>query len=689
LPLAGGGVAREVAGVLNQAAQIGAEFEARRRTQRNREEADNAFTTFSRSMDELDAEVIRGDDISAILTNFDSQSEALRSQISESIESEDARAAFDQQSQQSVTLHRAAVGKEQFKREQVAGRVDLGNNLKDLAASISLSRGPLITEQLTNSALEMIDSTDLLLEEQKGPAKQQFLTDVDTLKITTLLDLADAATTEEEALGHLTLGIAMLDKEDTPNLDPTTRTALRRQLEAERDDAIKRFNVGLQRELSKDIAEASTPAEVKAADAKIGKLLEKGVIEEPRAVQMDANLRARIARVDSADNGAKAVEVSLATGVPLDPEQQSYYEEIFSKDLVGKTDEQKAEAILTLVAASDMLPTQIEAGLRRAANGDNAELAAVAAERFIAFREVSPQAVARISDPTAIFLENMNESIELGVSAQSALETQREIQKLTHSATKEIQRAYSVAQSQQTDGEWLVENSDIFSIDRGVFRFDASSDDIPLALQGAFAAEVNRQHALDPNMDKARVRASKRMTKFWGVTEVGGGDARIEYLAPELMYPVFNNDSEEITKQLISYLRGIGAPEIIAEDDDSLKGRLLLAADATSLREHSRAGRLTPGYNVYLVSEGDDPSPAIVLDQNDLPARFWPNGSESTNRQMAEKLIQAQGERAIRDSTLAAQRLRRKGEERAEELIETGPGLIVPRETIRRRDVQP
>jgi hypothetical protein len=680
LPLAGGGVAREVAGVLNQAAQIGAEFEARRRTQRNREEADNAFTTFSRSMDELDAEVIRGDDISAILTNFDSQSEALRSQISESIESEDARAAFDQQSQQSVTLHRAAVGKEQFKREQVAGRVDLGNNLKDLAASISLSRSPLITEQLTNSALEMIDSSDVLLEEQKGPAKQQFLTDVDTLKITTLLDLADAATTEEEALGHLTLGIAMLDKEDTPNLDPTTRTALRRQLEAERDDAIKRFNVGLQRELSKDIAEASTPAEVKAADAKIGKLLEKGVIEEPRAVQMDANLRARIARVDSADNGAKAVEVSLATGVPLDPEQQSefdaYYEEIFSKDLVGKTDEQKAEAILTLVAASDMLPTQIEAGLRRAANGDNAELAAVAAERFIAFRE--------------IFLENMNESIELGVSAQSALDTQRELQKLNPSVLKGRSDAYSFEQSQEPDGQWLIDNSDIFSIDRGIFRFDASSDDIEAGLQGAFAAEVKRQYMHDPSIEKARARAARRMTKFWGVTEVGGGDARISYLSPELMYPVFNNDSEEISRQLISDLREIEVSEIQGIADDDLAGRLILSADATSLREHDpRTGRLTPGYNVFFVGEGDDPSTTLVLDENNLPVRFFPNGRESTNRQLAEKLIQAQGEREIRDSTLAAQRLRRKGEERAEELVETGPGLIVPRETIRRREVQP
>ncbi len=633
------------------------QFAIRRNQQRAREEANNAISSFSRGLDEMDAEISRSDDITAMSATFEARSGKLNIDTGAGIQSRSAQRAFFESSQRLITSHGARINKVQFAREQEAGRIDLTNNLDDLTSSIIVAPDEVIREELIETGTTMIQESDLLLSEQKGPAVEAFLKQIDVKTIRSLIDMADASEQEVEAISHLDTALDFLkDPEDTPSLSSQERTQMRREVQAERDEAVQRFNVGTVRDLNGDIATSSL-AEEPALTARISSLLDEGVINDTKASQMDAALRQRQQFVRSADSGALGVEMARQFGIPIDPKDRdavdAYFVEIFLPDLAGKTADEVQDEIVQLVEDIDVLPRQVEKGLRTAANSDNPQIVAQAAEQFIALSEASPQAMDVVSDPTAIFLENMNESVLLNVPVGEALTNAREIAKLTPAVRKGRSQDYTFQQQEETDSEWLMGNKGEFRI-RRPFAWDPSADEIDPGLRAMFAATVSRMHLLDPtDIDKSRDRALDRMARVVGTTEVGG-EMRNMYLAPELMYPGFNGDSGEITTQLVEDMRSLELPELAGVED--LGERLILAADADSLREFDPVTEaLTPGYTVYL-RDGLEGAPLLLLDNNNIPIRFWPDDQRALKRERAQKLLEAQEvQRGIEKTFLTTQ----------------------------------
>lgn len=707
------GLSNQRAQVFEQVAVIGAqqaardnEFDARRERQRAKEEANNAFASFSRGLGDFSAEVVNSDDIAGILPTFETQSEAMRLSTAEGITSEAAQNAFLLASEDLITAQRATVRGKQFEREQAAGKASLQANITDLTSSIVSSDNDVVKQQLIESGIDMLMDTEHILSENRSAAVDKFLTNIDIGTVLSLVDLADSSDDELVAIGHLDMADAFLkDPESTRHLAPEQRTELRRRVESERKDAVSRFNIGEVRKLSNDIASARTPEEFDEITGRIGLMLDEGLLTDEGAARWDAQLRTRNATLQSADNGAVAVQFALEIGIPLDPQTDQkafddYYENVFLPDLAGKSPEEAAESVLALVETSDLLPSAVERDLRAAGNSDNPILVAQAAQQFIAFREASPQSVERFTDAEAIKLENIDEAIRLNVPAAEALEREREIQKLSPSVVKGRQQAHSFAQGEQTDAEWLFENRATFEISKGFFQFDVGVEEIDPGVAETFSAEVRRLHTLDPNIEKAHERALRTMARAWGVTAVGesGFDAgqRLMYLAPETMYKGFGGDSAEITRQLVVDVRGADIGEVAGLNNEELASRLILNADSDSLREFDEKGALTPGYSVWFASGVEDVAPTILLGPDSLPIRFYPEPKIPLEALIArevavtqENIARSQRDHESGKAVRAAQRLGRRGEEVAEELIETIPGLVVPRSSVKRQVVKP
>jgi len=677
---------RHVAGTI----QARRELEAARQAQRAREERNNAFTSFSRELDNLGRDVAEQDDIGAISSTFEARGEELRGNIGRNISDDGARAAYAEGSQKLMTAHLASMGNIQFKRELAAGEAALESNLSELSDSVVIAP-PGAKERLVVSGVGMINDSEIIRAEDKPAAVEAFLAGVDIKSVRRLIDLADATDNEEEAIALLVAAEGMLkDPEDTPSLTSTQRTNLRRDVAAEQSEAVNGFNAGRRRKMTSQIAEMSTPTEIFAAKASIDTLAESNVITESEAIHADNQFRARIDRLSSADSGAQKVADSIAFGLLIDPKDMkdidAYMEEIFLPDLVDATPEELRDAKIDLVDDIDVLPSIIEKELRAKTSNGTPTQVAEAAELFVAMRNVSPQATARMGDETATFLENVDASVVLGVPVKQAVSDAREIAKLSPDIAKGRRQHHAFLQGDQRDGDWLVKNSDAFRIVLP-YAFDPSTDDIGPGLQKAFSAEVQRQHTLDPNIEKSLERALSKMKLSWGVTNTSG-EPRIMYMAPELMYKQLNNDSEEISRQIVADLTLAGTPEVADLGADEIASRIMLSADEDSMREHDPdTGALTPGYNVFLL--GDDGGDTLqLLDENNIPMRFFPDDQRLIEERRADSLKEAKEGQKIKESSRAAISLLRRSEENAG-FAEALTGLTVPTAKKPRRIVEP
>jgi len=649
--------AQSVAGVFDAAGGLVAQFAERRNRQRAIDESNEAIAGFTRGLDELDQQVVQGDVIADITANFDTGSEALREQFGGGIRSKAGQQRFDDMSTRLVTAHRAIVGQKQFTREQVAGRAVLDDGLDAAIDSVIIAPHKLIRDENTANGLAMIDETEHLLAEEKPAAREAFLKNIDIRTITRLVDLADASKDEAEAMGHLGVAAEILkDPERTPNLSSAERTTLRRSVQAELADATARFNRGEVRALRKDIATVETPEEAAIITDKITTLLDEGAIGDPGAAQLDELLRSRLATMASAGAGAISIGVARRLGIPVDPKNRKqvddYYKNIFLPELAGKTMEEVDDAVVELVGDINILPPTVESNLRTAANTDNPQLVAQAAQLFVELKQASPQAMrsAVVSDSTSILLENIDEAVRLNVPEAEALKREREREALSPSVLAGRQTQYREFLKEESNESWINDNVGTFDLVRP-FAFDPGVDVIGPDLEGMFDSEVKRMFLKDPNIDKARTRALERVARVVGVSQVGG-ENRLMYLAPELMYPGFNGDSEEITRQLIEDVRAANPPEIAGLDDEALAARLIISADSDSMREND-GFQLTPGYNVSLRGPAEDDSPGPLMG-----IRFFPEQDEFAARQEVDAIKEAAAAHEAQQQVRRAQKTR-------------------------------
>jgi hypothetical protein len=97
------------------------------------------------------------------------------------------------------------------------------------------------------------------------------------------------------------------------------------------------------------------------------------------------------------------------------------------------------------------------------------------------------------------------------------------------------------------------------------------------------------------DIDVSREVAFDTLKNVWGVTGVGGSERWLKY-APEVMYPLFGGDSDEVQKQLIEDMAATG----IGVNPDEIR---LVADFRTSREVNPETGRRQPTYAVGVLNE--------------------------------------------------------------------------------------
>jgi hypothetical protein len=211
LPLAGGGVAREVAGVLNQAAQIGAEFVARDRDAKRNHLVSQGVSALTGQISDLQQQAASDPDISGSTERFDLGVAASIEAIQDQFDT-DTAAEISLRSAKFLASTRASVANTERVRFNSNARLSMAQLTDNYIDAAATAQTDLAREQAEASHTAAIAESDFLPTEVKVQLLDRFQSGVSSSRALRMLSTAPDA-----------LAVAIRDPAEFPGLSAEER----------------------------------------------------------------------------------------------------------------------------------------------------------------------------------------------------------------------------------------------------------------------------------------------------------------------------------------------------------------------------------------------------------------------------------------------------------------------------------